>query len=283
MDNAKGLIYSKISVRFEAAESPPYFIGSQIRGALGYALKAVVCINPAMRCEGCFAATECLYARWFERKEGYTRYRLDFELGRSYYDFSLYLFGDATQKLPYVVSAIHRMLTKTGLGKTRYKPKEFTLALNDEVLPTVPGIVLPQETTLRWEAPQEYRSEVILRSVTPFRIKQENRFVRNPSRLKLPTLLNSIYQRERVLLGKERSRPPRPFIGEIAEAIGSFKDLSRYSGRQKSRLKIGGLDARLKIEGIGLEEYRLLRLAELIGVGKQTAFGLGKVEILDKI
>jgi len=201
--------------------------------------KQSVLINPTMQCEGCFAFENCLYAEWFEQKEGYHHYRLDIELGRSYYDFSLYLFEEATARLPYVISALNKMLTETGLGKERQKTRDY--------------------------------------------IKQENRFVRDPSTLKLPTLLNSIYQREKILLGEARSKPPRPFIGEISDAIGRFKDLTRYSGRQKSHLKIGGLDTRFMITGIGAEEYRLLKLAELIGVGKQTVFGLGKIKVIDTI
>jgi len=277
------MYYTKISIQFTSEDITPYFIGSQIRGALGYALKKTVCINPTMQCEGCFAFENCLYAEWFEQKEGYHHYRLDIELGRSYYDFSLYLFEEATARLPYVISALNKMLTETGLGKERQKTRDYILSINDKPIQREPHIVLPKEWRVFWRMPEGYSSEVIVQTLTPLRIKQENRLVRDPSTLKLPTLLNSIYQREKILLGEARSKPPRPFIGEISDAIGRFKDLTRYSGRQKSHLKIGGLDTRFMITGIGAEEYRLLKLAELIGVGKQTVFGLGKIKVIDTI
>ena len=36
------MTYTKLSVIIKTTEKPPYFIGSQIRGAFGYALKNIV-------------------------------------------------------------------------------------------------------------------------------------------------------------------------------------------------------------------------------------------------
>jgi len=37
----------------------------------------------------------------------------------------------------------------------------------------------------------------------------------------------------------------------------------------------------IELKNIDKESYKLLKLAEIIGVGKQTVFGLGKIELLD--
>jgi len=124
---------------------------------------------------------------------------------------------------------------------------------------------------------------VTLKLVTPLRIKYQNRFVRNPEHLELRTLINSIYQRQRQIKGDSFERLPFEPQGKITECFAKFKDLTRYSGRQKGHLKIGGLVGELRIEGVDDESYRLLKLAELIGIGKQTVFGLGKVEVVDTI
>jgi len=275
--------YSQISIRFIAKKEPLYFIGSQLRGAFGYALKEVVCINPSRRCEGCFAANNCLYHDFYE-DPAYHQYRFDFELGKSYYDFSLFLFENATEKIPYILAALHRMLTVNGLGKERFKPQTFQITLNGQnILDKDSNIKLPVQLTKRYTPPQQSSTSVTLRLITPLRIKYQNRFVRYPAQLELRTVINSIYQRQRQIKGDSFERLPFEPQGKITECFAKFKDLTRYSGRQKGHLKIGGLVGELRIEGVDDESYRLLKLAELIGIGKQTVFGLGKVEVVDTI
>ena len=93
--------YLKLSIIIKS--KPPYFIGSQIRGALGYALKRVTCINPSFKCQDCFGADNCLYFQFYEKKNSFLKYRLDFELGSEYYDFSLYLFEDNCKDIAYIL------------------------------------------------------------------------------------------------------------------------------------------------------------------------------------
>lgn len=124
------MIYSKITIIIK--DKPPYFIGSQLRGALGYALKKVTCINPSFQCEECFAQNDCLYYQFYEKKNSFHNYRFDIELGLDFYEFNFYLFEDITLKLPYIISAFHQMLTQNGLGKDRVKYKDFNLYINDK-------------------------------------------------------------------------------------------------------------------------------------------------------
>ena len=275
--------YTKISLRFTTPFDIPYFIGSQIRGALGYALKKVVCINPTYECKECFAAHNCLYHDFYEAKNGYHPYRLDFELGKSYYDLSLYLFEKATDKLPFIVSALHMMLTKNGLGKERTKISEYRLSVNDIPVVKEEKILLPKTPVMVYQPPQKSVSTITLKFLTPLRIKQNNRFVRNAEHLDLRSLINSLYQRKEMLEGRGRARLPFEVQGRIVDNFVHFKDLTRYSGRQKGRLKIGGMLGEMTLAGVDTESYRMLKLGELIGVGKQTVFGLGKIEVVDKI
>ena len=53
----------------------------------------------------------------------------------------------------------------------------------------------------------------------------------------------------------------------------------RYSSRQKSRQLLGGLCGTLEVEG-GLAPFLpLLRTAEVVHLGKETSFGLGKIRV----
>jgi CRISPR/Cas system endoribonuclease Cas6 (RAMP superfamily) len=81
------------------------------------------------------------------------------------------------------------------------------------------------------------------------------------------------------LLGKEYKKFPYPIIGEIVSKELHFKELSRYSNRQKTDMKLGGITGEMKLKNLSIETYNILKVGELIGVGKSTVFGLGKIKI----
>ena len=55
-------------------------MGSALRGAFGYALKKVVCMNPSFKCDGCFVRSDRLYYDFYEKKDAYHKYRFDISL-----------------------------------------------------------------------------------------------------------------------------------------------------------------------------------------------------------
>lgn len=271
--------YTKISIIFKSANKPPYFIGSQIRGALGYALKKVTCINPSFKCDGCFATSSCLYYEFYEEKNTFHKYRLDFELGLDYYNFSLYLFDDSALKLPYIVSALHLMLTKNGLGKDRVTYKEFDMYINDESCMENGNIKLPKEFIKKLQIDKNCQ-DIELQLVTPLRLKQNGKLIRSEN-LTLKDLVLSIYQRQLSILGHEYRRFPYEITGEITSKDINFKELTRLSNRQKTTMNMGGLMGKVTMSGLNKESYEVLKVGELLGVGKQTVFGLGKIKLED--
>ena len=273
--------YRTIRLRFTAPKPPPYFIGSQIRGAMGFALKHVVCINPSRQCEGCFAAENCLYYDWYEKRGVYHPYRLEIELGRPYYNVKLYLFGEATQKLPYVVSALHRMLTVTGLGRQRETVASYELFVDDVRANDAAGHITVPDLSPRTIEPTQPPAppRLRLRLNTPLRLKYNNRFVRSMEHLHLHTIVHSIHQRYLQLSGAPAAKLGYRVEGQIRDRFGTFEDLTRYSTRNKGKLQIGGMVGEMIVEGIDDRSYGLLKLGEIIGAGKQTVFGLGKIQV----
>jgi CRISPR-associated endoribonuclease Cas6 len=269
------LKYTKLSIIID--EKPPYFIGSQLRGAFGYALKKVTCINPSFKCDGCFASDNCLYYQFYEEKNTYHKYRFDFELGKGYYEFNFYLFDDAVDKLPYVISAFHMMLTKNGLGKDRKTFDTFEMYINDTSCMQNKNISIPKEYTKEIIIDEIY-SDISLQFVTPLRMKKANMFIKKDE-LSLSDIINSIYKRQMKLLGKEYKKFPYKIEGEIEKRELRFKELTRMSNRQKTTMNLGGLIGKIDIKGLNKESYEVLKVGELIGVGKQTVFGLGKIKV----
>lgn len=100
----------------QVTKLPFEFMGSTLRGSFGSALKKISCINPSYLCQECFASKNCLYFQFFEIKNKFHSYRFSKTLSDKNFDFTLYLFEDACEKLPYVLSALKEMLTIQGLG-----------------------------------------------------------------------------------------------------------------------------------------------------------------------
>jgi len=271
--------YTKLSIIIKPASHSPYFIGSQIRGALGYALKKVSCINPSFECSGCFSSSSCLYYKFYEEKNSVHKYRFDFELGKEYYDFSLYLFDDVIDQLPYVVSALHMMLIKNGLGSNKTTYSDFTMYVNDISIFNNNRLSLPKNFSKKLKI-DTFCPNITLKFITPLRIKKENRLVRDDS-LELKDIVNSIYQRQMQLLGKGFKKFPYPIEGEILKKSIHYKELTRKSNRQKILMNLGGIMGSMEIKGLNKESYEVLKVGELIGVGKSTVFGLGKIEVED--
>jgi hypothetical protein len=113
------MLYHKIKILLTHKERPPYFTGAMLRGAFGYALKQVTCINPSYQCKNCFATENCLYYHFYEKENIFHPYRFDIVLDHKEYSFNFYLFGDSCIQLPYVLSALKLALTRHGVGKER--------------------------------------------------------------------------------------------------------------------------------------------------------------------
>jgi len=269
--------YHSISVTIPTQHKAPYFIGSMIRGAMGYALKKVTCINPSYKCEGCFTAHDCLYYDFYEARNSLHNYRFNIELGSGKFDFGLYLFEEATQSLPYVLSALYKMLTENGLTKNNYHFSDFTIEVNhQEVFDGKRFKSLDIEPKV-FEI-DSFCPKIKIRLLTPLRIKKNNRFLRDE--VEVEDLLRSIYQREQELVyGKKAFKLEyEPTIATTVKAL-RYHSLTRKSNRQKQTMKMDGVVGELAVMGIDEESYRLLKLGEIIGVGKQTVMGLGRIEV----
>ena len=67
--------------------------------------------------------------------------------------------------------------------------------------------------------------------------------------------------------------------GDIIKNNLVKKQLTRLSNRQNTKMSFDGLIGTITINDIDINSFELLSLAELIGIGKQTSFGLGKVVV----
>lgn len=67
---------------------------------------------------------------------------------------------------------------------------------------------------------------------------------------------------------------------EVVSADSRWREIKRYSNRQRSYMLLGGGVGSITYRGDNLAEFLpLLRYCETTHLGKQTTFGLGRIKI----
>ena len=293
----------------------PDFQGSMLRGALGHALKSCLCTVKAPTCKECMVKNSCLYSKIFEvkpvSKEPIRQAQIphpymmcwDYEKRGKYragssYNFSLGLFGEYIQMLPYFVFAIDRM-GKTGLGardangeRSRFSLKN--VSSDGKVIFQEKNPVLPQEIpfnrlAMNVSSDIEITSHLEVTFKTPLRIKSKGTFVKGLDfqRFFLTILrrldpLWIVYTENKLDIPNEKELVQNSANIEVARDNLQWTEQTRYSNRQHSEMQMGGLTGTIEFKGDLTPYIPLLRLAEQVHIGKSTSFGLGKFEIKTK-
>lgn len=268
--------YHQLDITINTSDPLPYFAGSMLRGAFGFALKQCVCVNPSLVCEGCIAQKQCLYFDFYEKPNTYHLYRFEAPLGSNNFSFSLKLFSSASLQLPYILSALQIMLTKYGLGAGRKKYFSYTIACDGAIVFDGKEFDLSSVKENIF-IPQPISEAFTLRFITPLRMKSGNELLKESPVLK--QILLSIHQRYEAMMGRERTALGYEPSYHQTFARTHLSDLSRYSSRQETKLKTGGLMGEIGYSAVDERSKELLGIGELIGVGKQTVFGLGAILI----
>jgi CRISPR-associated endoribonuclease Cas6 len=192
-------------------------------------------------------------------------------------EFDIYLFEELKEKSPYLIAAIYKVLKEKGITRENIKASYLEIKLNNELV--YDGEFREIKSNFLTFIPSRYSKEIHLSIKTPIRIKENNKLVRDD--IKLETVLRSIWHRLNKLKNNEITK--LPFLPEyrVKNKNFSFVDFSRISNRQKSKMKLGGIVGFMDLE-IDENSYKLLKLGEIIGVGKQVTFGFGKIRVYDE-
>lgn len=287
---------------------PPYK-GSTFRGAFGGALKRVVCAVGHKECVTCLLAQRCVYAATFEAeaRSGDPRgllaarphpYVIEPPLTRQTrfsrgeaFDFSLILFGDANQNLPYFIYAFEQM-GEGGVGKkigdTRARLRVTGVRTGDREIFDAERRTLAPVAVPELAIPELPESDgamaVTITCETPLRIKQENRL---QASLPFHVLVRAMLRRVSALYeAYGAGEPPLDYKGLVArasvvETVSSrlrWHDWERYSHRQDQAMLMGGMLGSVTYRGEVNEYLPLLELCREFHIGKQTSFGLGKFQ-----
>lgn len=296
--------------RFETDAVLPVFKGSVLRGALGHALRRIVCGLDAQSCRGCRLAAHCLYPRVFEGGGATNRAprgglpapyvieppsedRRHYQTGDPLV-FTLLLFGTANDSLPYFIHAFE-VAGRCGIGRRikgiRGRYRLETVENRNSILfeASTGRLSAPVlEPAPVWAPPSKPSGAETMevRLQTPLRLKRANRL---NTQLPFHVLMRAALRRISVLhTAFGQGEPKIDYRGLVhrAEAVKTVADRlrwcdwRRYSSRQDRGMLFGGLVGRVRYEGPLAACRPVLAYAAGLHLGKQTTFGLGRMALL---
>lgn len=303
----------RLSISAEAGDCVrlPEYQGSALRGAFGHALKSAVCTcRDKETCNDCLLKTKCVYSYAFETPlpedaqvlklyphapHPFTINPMINGAGGEHHPgseirFGMTLIGKAIEFLPYFVYAFVQM-GERGLGKGRGRFQvrridvldgegaETETVFENDML-RAPSTFLDYPLALAL-AEKRRPDSVTVRFKTPLRVKYRERLHDTPDfHILIRNLLRRISNLIYFHCGQKVDLPFKEYI-RMAEEIEMtlnetrWRDVSRYSGRQKKSMKIGGVVGKAEYQGALSLFLPMLVLGTWIHIGKGTAFGLG--------
>ncbi len=285
--------------------------GSTFRGVLGHALKSISCFSRRTCLTQCSYPKTCPYGYLFEtplperaeKMKKYTSVPHPFILTPpleeknvywpgEFFSLDLTLVGKGVDYLPYFVYAFERQGEK-GIGKNRgfFEVAAVSGTAPDSILYTNQEKVLMKEAVEKniqhFEFDSKFQSDnflekLTLKFLTPVRIKFEERFT---DKLEFHILIRNLLRRLSSLLyfheGIEvkwdfKALIEKALTVKMLESRTSWYDWERYSNRQETRMKLGGLIGEVTFSDVPEVFLPFLKIGEVVHVGKNTSFGLGK-------
>lgn len=293
----------------------PGFPLNTIRGAFGYQLRRLACSVPSEECQACMLRQSCVFAYLFEtpvpeeskvmKKYPKAPHPFIFRAPEASFEgctyrepFHVYgtLVGKSMVHMPYIVYTFMK-LGENGLGQGRgkYSITSVRASKDDEE-----GLELLKESSTglqiknlprylpSWiteNAHENHSFDINMNFLTPLRVKYNGRFVR---KLEFHHLIRNFIRRLSMLCYFHAEKMPEVDYKAIVKAAELIEagDMNtnrlyyrRYSGRQKQTMEMGGLVGNAVFKDVPYQFYRMLRLMEFMGVGKNTTFGMGQVKV----
>lgn len=226
----------------------------------------------------------------------YQQFKLEDEL-----NFELTLMGRAIDYLPYIVYAVSQMAEK-GFGlqhRSSFKlsevfcldthtPSKIYDSETEKLSTPTTTRTLADLVDARLESFSSLNStELTLEITTPTRIRVNNDL---QAELSFSLLIRNILRRVTMLSkhhGQSEWQPEFAALIQLAESVETYSskmtwwDFERYSNRQQTRMKLGGFIGQITYSGLALNALLPLLIAgEILHIGGNTSFGLGKYKIV---
>lgn len=294
------LLRLRWTFRFVEEFHAPRYLGSALRGLLGHGLRKTACVTRKPVCGGCVLVDSCIYTQTFEpsaRSDSNSRVPLVLAVpltaGRTIPQggklcIEMTLQGDTSQSLPYLVRAFE-LAGRRGLNpnNTRFELTEVSSLSafgNGDWHAIYSGreLELPGPTSIP-KIPQA-SDRIRLDWMTPLRLKRKGHLI-GAKEFNGSILLNALLYRYFDLVDERPDQSTLAATCGLDPLVGNqlyWRDWTRYSSRQKTRMQIGGLLGHLAIDSSHLAEWwPLLWMGQWLHLGKFTSIGLGRYRLSD--
>ena len=283
----------------------PAYAGSAWRGALGHALKRLVCVTREPHCPQCLLYRSCSYPYLFATPTDPSDPLLS-QIDSAPRPFivlpddrcsgvcppgtavsvQLTLIGHSHRQLPYVLHAFDQAAQR-GLGTQRGQLR-FESAMQQQADETWVSIYRPGEALHAQPVthpvippcPQQVQVEWL----TPLRLRHQGRYV-TPERFSFGVWFAHLLRRIALLKRVHTDHPLHIDFAELVQhghriALSTqalyWQDGQRYSSRQRTKVPLGGLRGQFTLSGEDLAPFwPYLWLGQWTHVGKSTCMGLG--------
>lgn len=285
---------------------PPYK-GGIFRGSFGAAFRRLVCAIRRDDCATCILKGNCLYVSLFtpsppadfpdaaKFNPAPPPYVLNPPLTNrqcfrpgSILDFELVLMGRAIDALPYFVHTFME-LGKKGIGRERgkFEVLRMDVVRDQDVVQIYDGTTKTLRELPAISPPPSHQDEITsitIQLLTPLRIKSGNHLA---TKLTFPLFFERLAQRVELLCAFYGNGKPRPDFQALRDPASGIQvrgshlhwyDWPRYSARQKTLMRLGGLRGSITFKGELGRFIPLLRMGEKVNVGQGTSFGLGRIK-----
>ncbi len=305
----------RIQLRAITTVRLPRFKGSTLRGAFGFAFRDLACSQRNCECSKCLLSSVCAFAYVFATGPvpGAGRFKslesvprpflfepppgeaVTYQPGQAF-EFGLTLFGRGIDYLPYFIISFKELADKgLGIGRGRAHLERVSsdgrlvFEASDNMIRPTGNSLDAVEALARMRARLDGRlpTETLrVRFETPTRLKHADHLTDSPA---FAVLVRALLRRASALAslhgGRDLGLDYRAMI-EKAEAVRLERDetiwvdLERYSARQDTRMKLGGIVGEAEYAGDLAPFVPLLAVGEWTHVGKNATFGLGKYTVV---
>lgn len=273
------------TIRFPRAKP-----GNVLRGAFGAMFRRIACTPECRDARTCGRRHECAYARIFEPAaaapgpSGFADWPRPFVFRAAHLDaqtvapgapfhFDVNLFLLSERVIDYLSCAFAE-LAREGLGAGRGR--------------AVLHSVDPLRQTVSLDADPDASKRVGVRFVTPTELKADSDIVERPEFGVLMARIRDRLSTLRALYGEGPLEMDYAAFGRRASAVRmtvcelTLVHASRVSARTGQRHTLDGFTGRAEYEGELREFVPFLRAARFSGVGRQTAWGKGELEVIEQ-
>ena len=284
------------------------FLGSAWRGVFGKALKRTVCVTRLPDCDPCPLVYSCPYTLLFENRipenseklKRYSRmpnpYVLEpentiFDVSDNTLSLGLILIGNSNNFMPYIVFALERAAR---FGLTKRKIKLVLMDVQAEELESGewtniyhPDTPLSAPTPLV-PIPPEMPYAIRITLVSPLRIRFKEKLV-GANEFRYRAFAANLLRRVSLLsyfFGNSAMEADFASLINLSESVEihnsriKWQELTRFSSRQNTPLKMGGLVGSFDLSTSALSPYwNSLWLGQWIHIGRSCTMGMGRYSI----